>query len=313
MFANRIWHCDTLGNIHCWVTIWGMSRLFVAKPYVLLALDDSSGAPENLEYISIWPIDDCIFPNPSCNQVSLGDMEYMCQNMRPGLTYLWHSHFFCWPMIVIPVLQWILGIVLWHIQHSIYAHPIWQYSQSRQYWVLLSKNQTCAHLFGAKLQLWRVYCWSLGTLRHPHPRVWDNETWLGYSWLSCNFRSPVFAGLWLKVWHNCDLESILEWGSWMYMKPNLTRCNSLWMYHSVPGTAREQQIHNRSTSIPVCGSLRMLVGFKLIMFFLTLNQLMLCMQSVIYQDTSCFGAGGSSHSACTNRWMYAWSGYEGRR
>jgi len=62
-------------------------------------LIQSGGAPERLEYISIWPINHCIFANLSCNKVSLCDIEYVSENMSHWLTYSYQSCSFCWHII----------------------------------------------------------------------------------------------------------------------------------------------------------------------------------------------------------------------
>jgi len=38
-------------------------------------------------------------PIPFGNQNRLGDIEYLCQNVRHGLTYSWQSRSFCWHII----------------------------------------------------------------------------------------------------------------------------------------------------------------------------------------------------------------------
>jgi len=74
---------------------WGAAHLFLAKLQHLLALGGIAGAQERLEYISIWPIDHCIFANPCVNKVCPGNNMYMCQNLRHWRTYSWQSHSFC--------------------------------------------------------------------------------------------------------------------------------------------------------------------------------------------------------------------------
>ena len=212
-------------------------------------------------------------------------------------------------MIEVLVHHRILCILLWKIQHSIFAHPVWQYSQSKQYWVLLSQHETWAHLFVAKVHHFLAVHSGSGTPQDPHPRVSDTETRFRYSCLSCSFRCRVFPGLWLNFWYNWDLQSSRECGPWICMKPTLAGCDSVWIYHSGPGMPWEQQIRHQSACIPVCSALYILVFFILIIFSLTLNQCTQCTKNAIYQDTSRLGAGGSSHWASATILIYAWSGY----
>jgi len=123
------WHMTEV-LAHLWsasqsVGCWDMARMFVAKPQLLLAFDWSSGAPDRLDYISIWPIDHFIFANTCGNKFSLGDIGYLCQNMRHRITHSWQSRWFCWPMIEVPVHRTVLGISLWQIGRCIFAYPIW--------------------------------------------------------------------------------------------------------------------------------------------------------------------------------------------
>jgi hypothetical protein len=79
-----------------WVTIWDRARIFNTNPQPLQEVNRSSGTPEWLESIFIWQIDICIFANHSVNRVSLGDIEYFCQNIRHWITYLLQScTFYC--------------------------------------------------------------------------------------------------------------------------------------------------------------------------------------------------------------------------
>jgi len=164
-------------------------------------------------------------------------------------------------------------------------------------------------LICSKVETFAVISFEFRHTSDLHPRGSDTETRLRYSWLSCSFCCQVFPGLWFKSWHNWDLQSCREWGSWICMKPTFSSCNSLWMNHSSPGTPRERWICHRSTCIPACSVLNISVSFILIMFSLTLNQWMQCTQIVIYQNTSRLGAGGSSCSASATISIYAWLGY----
>ena len=174
-----------------------------------------------------------------------------------------------------------------------------------------------------------VRVWNMGSLIHgkaaafagislkvwhtsdPHRRESDAETWHGNCWLSYSFRCRVFSGLWLKFRHNWDLQSSTEWAFWILMKPTVTSCDSLWMYHSSPGRPQARQISHQSVCTPVRSALYIFVCFILIMFSLTLNQWTQC--TLIYHDTSPLGAGGSSCSGLANIWIYSWSVCEGHR
>jgi len=106
-----------------YAVVWDTARLFVAKLQLLLAYDWSSGAPDSLGHISLWQIDPCkiavagVWSKFQCtgdfwayhcdrsitayssirfgNPNRLRDIEYLCQNMRHWLTYLWQSRSFC--------------------------------------------------------------------------------------------------------------------------------------------------------------------------------------------------------------------------
>jgi len=110
----------------------------------------------------------------------------------------------CWPMVEVPVHQRINSISLWQIYHSIYFNPIWQFKQTRQYWVLVLEYETLAHSFVAKPQRLLAFNWSSGTPLICIPEA-DAETRLWYSCLSCSFWCWVCPVLWLKFRHNWDL------------------------------------------------------------------------------------------------------------
>ena len=62
-----------------------------------------------------------------------------------------------------------------------------------------------------------------GHTSDPLPRVSDTETPLRYSRLCCSFRCQVFPGVWLKFWHNWDLQSSREWGDAVHGDCHLSR------------------------------------------------------------------------------------------
>jgi len=172
-------------------------------------------------------------------------------------------------------------------------------------------SQTCHnHSHGTPVQVIGDLSYSGGRPECP-PRVWyspDNDPSKfalhilsdppeGFQWLKCI----------LLMW---DLQSSPEWGSWICIKPTLTSCISLWMYHSSPGTPQDRQISHQCACTPVHSALYIVVCFILIIFSSTLNQWTQCTQ--IYQDTSPLGAGGSSRFASADIWIYAWSVCEGR-
>jgi len=123
------------------------------------------------------------FPIPFGN---LGDIEYLCQNMRHGVTYSWQSRS-----------NW------WHII-EVLAH-LWFVSQ-------------------------RVGSWGM-------TRVFLAK---------CSFRCRGSPGLWFKIMYNCDHQFCPKCASSICMKPTLTSCEWLWMYHSSPATPQEWQISHRS-------------------------------------------------------------------
>ena len=167
-------------------------------------------------------------PIPFGNQNRLGDIEYLCQNVRHGLTYSWQSGSFCWPMVEIPVHRRILGISSWQIQHCIFANPIWQSKQTRRYWVPVS---------GYSWQS-RSICWHiievLAHRRSASQRVRKLRHGSGILGSNSPFHCRGFPGLWLKIIQNWDLQSCPEWASWVCMKPTLTSCESLWMLSFQP-------------------------------------------------------------------------------
>lgn len=114
----------------------------------------------------------------------------------------------------------------------------------------------------------------------------------------------AFLGLWENFRHNWDQQSSPEWGSWICMKPTLTCCNTLWMYHLSPDLSQGWKIHQLSVFTSIHWARDIVVFFIHIMFLSTLNQLMQCAQIVIYQDILCLGASCSSHSAFADIWSY---------
>ena len=117
--------------------------------------------------ISSWLIKHCIFANLICQ------LKRTRRYWVPVPGYLCHSHSTCWPMVEVPVHWRILGILLWQIQHCIFANPIWQSKQTRRYWVLVSDYETWAHIFVAKPQLLLPYhgCYGTPRTRIPESRM----------------------------------------------------------------------------------------------------------------------------------------------
>ena len=77
-----------------------MARLFVAIPHLLLAYSHNSGAPESLGNISSWlSLHNC--QSHSAFNTVYPIIEFLCQNMRHGLTYSWQSSRLCRNIIVI--------------------------------------------------------------------------------------------------------------------------------------------------------------------------------------------------------------------
>jgi len=101
LFANPIWLGDCLGDIEssC-VWIWHTARLLVAFPHLLLAYAQSSGAKESPGHISSrLSLHNC----QSQSAINTVDtiIEFLCQNLRHGLTYLWQSWSLCRKIIVV--------------------------------------------------------------------------------------------------------------------------------------------------------------------------------------------------------------------
>jgi len=176
-------------------------------------------------------------------------------------------------MIKVSVHWKILGRSLWQMQHSIWTNPIWQYSQSTQYWVLVSTYDTKAHWLVARRGFCRHIIEIQAHLRSASKRLrcWD-MAWVSMADLQLCYR--VFPDLWLKFRHNWDLQSSPEWGCWICMKANFDK---LWLIMDVSFQLRHA---SRATNkppkcmYPVYSALYILVCFILIMFSLTLDQWM---------------------------------------
>jgi len=108
LFAVRIE--SVYSTCSFWVRVWDTACWLVAKPQPLLAYDTCSGSQESPGYILLWLTNHCMVANPSGNEVSQGNDEYLCWNMRHQLTYYWQSRNFCSPMTKVQVHQRILGI-----------------------------------------------------------------------------------------------------------------------------------------------------------------------------------------------------------
>jgi hypothetical protein len=90
------------------------------------------------------------------------------------------------------------------------------------------------------------------------------------------------------------------------MKPTLTSCESLWMLSFQPRqVSRATNMPPKHMYLHYVAHFVYLVCIILIMFSSTLNYWTRCTQ--IYQDTSPWGAGSSSHSAPAKIWTYTWS------
>ena len=108
------------------IRIWDTAHILVALPQHLPADDRCSDVPESSGNISLWLIDHCIFNYPSRQWRQSRQDEYLCHNLRHGLTNSWQSSSCGWHMTKVPVHWKILSISEWQIQHSIFAHLIWQ-------------------------------------------------------------------------------------------------------------------------------------------------------------------------------------------
>jgi len=99
---------------------------------VIMICAQDSLLHRTIDGISSCLINNCVFANLICQWK---------QTRRYWVTasgYLWHSRSICWPVVEVLVHQRILGVSSWQIQHCIFANPIWQSTQSRRYWVLVS-------------------------------------------------------------------------------------------------------------------------------------------------------------------------------
>jgi len=117
---------------------------------------------------------------------------------------------------------------------------------------------------------------------------------------------PGFPGLWLMFMYNWDFQCCTGWAFSVCMKPTLTSCESLWIYHSSPSMAQLQQISHRTacTFIISCTCTWLFASFSSCFLWLWIC----CTQCTqIYQDTSHLDAGGSSHSMSVKMWNYVQS------
>jgi hypothetical protein len=83
--------------------------------------------------------------------------------------------------------------------------------------------------------------WSFKHTSDWYPRVSETETQLGYLWWSCTCRYWVCSRLWLKFWHNWDLQSSSDLCSWIAVRSTLGSCNSLWTPNNKSGMHQQQQ------------------------------------------------------------------------
>jgi len=98
---------------------------------------------------------------------------------------------------------------------------------------------------------------------HLHPWESDAETWLGYWWLNCHCHWRIFHHVWLKFRYTWDLQSSIECGSAISIKPTSTPCDSLLLYHSIPGMPHKWQIsHWSGCTLGCCAQYVLLYPFS---------------------------------------------------
>jgi len=133
----------------------------------------------------------------------------------------------------------------------------------------------------------------------------DAETQREYSWLWCCLRYQVFPGLWLMFRHDWDLQSSLEWGSAIRRKAWFNKLRLILDLSFQPRHTAIVTNMPPKRMYPVYSVVYIFVCFIVIMFSLTFIQWAQFTHIFIDQDTSCLGAGGSSHSASTYLWICA--------
>jgi len=133
-----LWHeypdTGTQYRLDCLYAKW--DRQICPDRSVITICAQESPVHQTIQGISWWPIKHCLFANLICQ------LKQTRRYWVPVSGYSGHSRSICWPMVEVSVHRRILGISLWQIQHCIFANPIWQSKQTRQYYVLGSKYET---------------------------------------------------------------------------------------------------------------------------------------------------------------------------
>ena len=162
------------------------------------------------------------------------------------LAYLWQSGSFCTHMIEVQVHRRILGISSWQIQHCIFTNHIWQSTQTRRYWVLVSKYETSAHLFVSNPQLLLAYHRSSGKPLIRIPESWKLRHRSGI--LGSN--AALAAGVFLAYDRGSFTPEIfnpVQNELFGYVWSQLWQAASHYgWYHSSPVTPQERQISHWS-------------------------------------------------------------------
>jgi hypothetical protein len=100
IFAYLIWHKDSLSDIESlWHHIHGITAAFAGRWVRFRCTRESWAYLCNRSGTAYSPI-------PWGNQNRLGDIEYLCQNMRHRQTYSWQRRSFCWHIIEVLAHLW---------------------------------------------------------------------------------------------------------------------------------------------------------------------------------------------------------------
>ena len=197
---------------------------------VITICAQDSPVHRRIQGISSWLIEHCLFANLICQ------FSQTRRYRLPVLGYSWHSLSICWPMIEDPKHQRILEISLWQIQHCLLADPIWQSKQTRQHWVLMSQNETSAHLFVVKPQLLLGYYSGSHRPLIGLPLRWKQRHCLGFLCSTAAFPTGVFLAY---DWRYFTTEIInpvqnqLPRNVWSQLWQSASH---YWSYHSSPAT-----------------------------------------------------------------------------
>jgi len=119
------------------------------------SVSGASDHPQPMSLVSFRLIHLCIFVNPIPHNDCLGDIQYLCQNIRHRLHIPGEVAAFPGIWFNSRCTQGYWHILLWLIDQSIFPNLSWQSKQSGQCWVAVTGYVTPAHWFMAKPQLCR--------------------------------------------------------------------------------------------------------------------------------------------------------------